>query len=95
MSSGPAHADPAAEPGDPLSSPDWMTAADWEAWCDATAEDDEPPALGEYEAEEPDAAPGEWVSGASGFAAGNLLDAMPGGATLALLAMNRGHDPLR
>jgi len=63
-----------------------MTAADWEAWCDVTAEDDEPPALDEYEAEEPDPAPGEWVSGASGFAAGNLLDAMPGGATLAFFA---------
>ena len=60
MPPGPAHADPAAEPGDPLSSSDWMTAADWEAWCDATAEDDEPPAFGEYEAEEPDPAPGEW-----------------------------------
>jgi len=86
MPPGPAHADPAAEPGDPLPSPDWMTAADWEAWCDATAEDDEPPALDEYEAEEPDPAPGERMGGASGFAAGNLLDAMPGGATLAFFA---------
>jgi hypothetical protein len=56
MPSGPAHADPASEPGDPVPAPDWMTAADWEAWCDATAEDDEPPAPGDEE-EEPGAAP--------------------------------------
>jgi site-specific DNA recombinase len=31
MPPGPAHADPASEPGDPVPSPDWMTAAEWEA----------------------------------------------------------------
>jgi hypothetical protein len=36
-----------------------MTAADWEAWCDATPVDDEPPGPGD-EKEEPDAAPGNW-----------------------------------
>ena len=85
MPPGPAHADPASEPGDPLPSPDWMTAADWEAWCDATAVDDEPPAPDDEE-EEPDPEPGEWVGEASGFAAGNLLDALPGGGTLAFFA---------
>ena len=44
MPPGPAHADPASEPGDPVPASDWMTAAEWEAWCDATAPDDEPPA---------------------------------------------------
>jgi hypothetical protein len=91
MPPGPAHADPASEPGDPLPAPDWMSAADWEAWCDATAEDDEPPALGDDE--EPDPAPGEWAGEASGFAAGNVLDALPGGGTLAFYADNAaGND---
>jgi hypothetical protein len=62
-----------------------MTAADWEAWCDATAPDDEPPALSEDD-EEPDPESGAWVGGASGFAAGNVLDALPGGGTLAFFA---------
>src|ERR1700704_4313362 len=75
MPPGPAHADPAPEPGDPLPAPDWMSAAEWEAWCDATAVDDEPPAFGDGEDEEPD--PGAWVGEVSGLAAGNLLDAMP------------------
>ena len=44
MPPGPAYADPASEPGDPVPASDWMSAADWEAWCDATAVDDEPPA---------------------------------------------------
>src|SRR4030088_971366 len=77
MPPGPAHADPAPEPGDPLPSRDWVTAAEGEAWCDATAPDDEPPALGDDEDEEPDPQPGEWMGQASGFAAGNALDALP------------------
>jgi Domain of unknown function (DUF222) len=91
MPPGPPHADPASEPGDPVPSPDWMTAADWEAWCDATAVDDEPPAPGDDE-DEPDAAPGELVNGTSGFAEGNLLDAMPGGGTLAFFAEGAAGD---
>src|SRR6266702_1886832 len=86
MPQGPAHADPAAEPGEPTPTPDWMTAEDWEAWCDATAEADEPPDPDEEDEEEPDLAPGEQVIGTAGFAAGNLLDAMPGGGTLAFFA---------
>ena len=85
MPPGPAHADLPSEPGDPLPSPDWMTAADWEAWCDATAVDDEPLAPDD-EDEEPDPEPGAWAGEASGFAAGNLLDALPGGGTLAFFA---------
>ncbi len=84
MPPGPAHADPASEPGDPLPAPDWMSAAEWEAWCDATAPDDEPPAFGDDE--EPDPEPGAWIGQASGFAAGNLLDALPGGMSLAFFA---------
>jgi hypothetical protein len=95
MPSGPAHADPASEPGDPLPSADWMTAADWEAWCDATAVDDEPPASGddEDEAPNPGSGPGEWADGASGFAAGGVLDALPGGGTLTFFAeLAAGED---
>jgi hypothetical protein len=91
MPSGPAHADPTSEPGDPVPVPDWMTAADWEAWCDATAVDDEPPALGDDE-DEPDPEPGAWAGEASGFAAGNPLDAMPGGMPLAFFAENAAGD---
>jgi hypothetical protein len=88
----PAHADPASEPDDPLPNPDWMTAADWEAWCDATAEDDEPPAPDDDE-EEPDSAPGELAVGVSGFAAGGVLDALPGGGTLTFFAeLAAGED---
>jgi Domain of unknown function (DUF222) len=88
----PAHADPASEPGDPLPAPDWMTAAEWEAWCDATAPDDEPPALGD-EDEQPDPEPGAWAGDASGFASGNVLDALPGGGTLAFFAdLAAGED---
>jgi hypothetical protein len=68
-----------------------MTAAEWEAWCDATAPDDEPPALGD-EDEEPDPEPGEWA-GEAGFAAGNPLDGLPGGGTLAFFAeLAAGED---
>jgi hypothetical protein len=70
-----------------------MTAADWEAWCDVTAPDDEPPALGD-EDEEPDPEPGEWA-GEAGFAAGNLLDALPGGGTLAFFAELAAGDDNR
>ncbi len=48
----PANADPAPEPGDPAPAPDWMTAEEWEALCDATVPDDELPGYGEDE--EPD-----------------------------------------
>src|SRR5579859_4149028 len=91
MPPGPAHADPASEPGDPVPASDWMTAEDWEAWCDATAPDDELPALDD-EGEEPDPAPGEWAGEASGFAAGNVLDGLPGGGTLAFYADNAAGD---
>ncbi len=85
MPPGPAHADPASEPGNPVPASDWMTAAEWEAWCDATAPGDEPPALDDGD-EEPDPAPGAWAGEVSGFAAGNVLDALPGGGTLAFFA---------
>jgi hypothetical protein len=62
-----------------------MSAAEWEAWCDATAPGDEPPALDD-EDEEPDPEPGELAVGPSGFASGNVLDAMPGGGTLVFFA---------
>jgi hypothetical protein len=62
-----------------------MSAAEWEAWCDATAAGDEPPASDEDEVE-PDPEPGAWVGQVSGFAAGNVLDALPGGGTLAFFA---------
>jgi len=64
-----------------------MSAEDWEAWCDATAVDDEPPAPDDGD-EEPDSgpAPGEWAVGVSGFAAGGVLDVLPGGGTLAFFA---------
>ncbi len=84
MPSGPAHADPASEPGDPVPASDWMSAAEWEAWCDATAVDDEPPAPGD-EDEEPDRAPGDPAE-ALGFASGGLLDGLPGGGMLAFYA---------
>ncbi len=90
MPRGPAHADPASEPGDPVPTPDWMTAEDWEAWCDATAElDDEPPGSGwddEEEDEDPELASGERVVWTAGFAKGGLADGLPGGSELALLA---------
>jgi hypothetical protein len=91
MPSGPAHADPAPEPGDPLPASDWMSAADWEAWCDATAADDEPPASGEDEVE-PDPEPGSWTGAVSGFAADGVLDALPGGMPLAFFASNAAGD---
>src|SRR6266568_6113458 len=92
MPQGPAHADPAPERGDPVPIPDPMTAQEWEAWCDATALDDEPPGYGEEE-EEPDPAPGELVCVTAGFAAGGMLDALPGGGELAFFAdLAAGRD---
>jgi hypothetical protein len=84
MPPGPAHADPASEPGDPVPASDWMSAAEWEAWCDATAPGDEPP--GDGEDEEPDPETGAWAGEVSGFAAGNPLDGLPGGMSLAFFA---------
>jgi hypothetical protein len=93
MPSGPAHADPAPEPGDPLPAPDWMSAAEWEAWCDATAPVDEPPASDEDEVEpDLDSGSGDWVGEASGFAADGVLDALPGGMSLAFFAGNAAGD---
>jgi hypothetical protein len=72
-----------------------MSAADWEAWCDATAPGDEPPASGDDEDEAPDpgSGPGEWADGASGFAAGGVLDALPGGGALTFFAeLAAGED---
>jgi hypothetical protein len=68
-----------------------MSAAEWEAWCDATAADDGPPVFGEDEAE-PDPEPGTWAGQVSGFAAGNVLDALPGGMSLAFFAGNAAGD---
>ncbi|HET9972693.1 MAG TPA: hypothetical protein VFQ68_30960 [Streptosporangiaceae bacterium] len=66
-----------------------MTAEDWEAWCDATAIDDEPPpGLGwdDEEDEEPGLAPGEQVAWSAGFAKGAMAEGLPGGSELAFLA---------
>jgi hypothetical protein len=68
-----------------------MTAAGWEAWCDATVPDHEPPVFDEDE-EEPDQEPGELVTGTAGFASGGLLDELPGGGTLAFFAENAAGD---
>src|SRR5581483_4472378 len=77
-------------PGDPVPTPDWMTAGDWEAWCDATAElADEPPDLGwddEEDDEDPGLAAGERVAWTAGFSKGGLADGLPGGSELAFLA---------
>ena len=88
MPRGPAHAGTAPEPADPIPTPDWMSAEDWEAWCDVTADlDDEPPGSGwDDEEEEPDPAPGERVAWSAGFAKGGLADGLPGGSELAFLA---------
>ncbi len=88
MPRGPAHAGAASEPGDPVPTPDWMTAEDWEAWCDATAVlDDEPPGFGwDDEDEDPELAAAERVQWSAGFGKGGDADAMAGGSTLAFLA---------
>jgi hypothetical protein len=94
MPSKPAHADPPPEPDAPVPIPDWMTAQEWEAWCDVTAEDDEPPGLGQEDedGEEPDPEAGEPVAGAAGFARGGVLDELPGGASLAFHAEDAAGD---
>jgi len=94
MPRGPAHAgagrdaNPAGLPDEPVPTPDWMTAEDWEAWCDLTAgaEDGPPPDLGWDEDPEPDPAGGERVAWTAGFAKGGLADGLPGGSELAVLA---------
>ena len=70
-------ADPAGLPDEPVPTPDWMTEADWLAWCESSALDDEP---SDPEEEEPELAPEEQVGGTAGFAARRLLDGMPGAA---------------
>jgi hypothetical protein len=68
-----------------------MSAAEWEAWCDATAPGDEPPVLSEDD-EEPDPDPGD-LAETLGFASGGVLDALPGGGTLAFFAeLAAGED---
>ncbi len=89
MPSKPAHTDP---PSEPVPTPDWMTAQEWEAWCDATSEDDEPPGLSEEE-EEPEPEVGEPVAGVAGFAPGGVLNGLPGGVSLAFHAEDAaGND---
>jgi hypothetical protein len=65
-----------------------MSAEEWEAWCDATAEVDDgpPPDLGWDEDPEPDPAGGERVAWTAGFAKGGLADGLPGGSELGFLA---------
>ena len=136
--------DPAREPREPVHTPDPMTGEDWQAWCDAQADQDEPPDSDEEEpstappweydldgivaecrrvsAEEAAAcaraarlglaggqsiglgrrgpgqpgsarrAPGEYLSQAAGFAAGMLLDTMPGCGALAGFAAEAAGD---
>ncbi len=86
MPPGPAHADPASEPGDPVPTPDWMSEEDWETWCDATAVDDEPPGFGEEDEEEPELAGGEFAAGVAGFGRAGALDGLPGGTELVFFA---------
>jgi hypothetical protein len=87
MPPGPARADPASEPDDPVPTPDWMSEEDWEAWCDATAVDDEPPGFGEDEEEpEPELASGEFAVGMAGFGRDGVLDGLAGGSELAFFA---------
>src|SRR6185437_11416019 len=61
---------------------------DWEAWCDATAVDDEPPgpSWDDEEEDEPDPEPGERVAWSAGFAKSGIADELPGGSSLAFLA---------
>src|SRR6266700_5845593 len=97
MPRGPAHAGAGPEPGDPVPTPDWMTAQDWEAWCDARAVDDEPPGPGwddedEEDVPEPGLGPGERLLGAAGFARGGFADGLPGGCELAFLAGDAAGD---
>ena len=90
MPPGPAHAGggrdagPAGLPDEPVPALDWMTGAEWEAWCDlaAGAEGGPPPDLGWDEDPEPDPAGGERVAWTAGFGAGGLADGLPGGSEL-------------
>ena len=96
MPRGPAHAGAAPEPGDPVPTPDWMTAEDWEAWCDATFDlGEEPPPGSGWDDEEEDADPelaaGEQLAWAAGFAKRGLADGLPGGSELAFLAAQIGR----
>src|SRR5436190_24397427 len=95
MPRGPAHggagrdADPAGLPDDPVPTPDWMSAEDWEAWCDATADlDDGPPPGPGWDDQDgdPELAAGERVAWPAGFGTGGDADGMAGGAALAFLA---------
>ena len=65
-----------------------MSGEDWEAWCDATAVEDEPPGLGEEEEPEPEPelAAEELAAGTAGFAKGGVLDGLAGGSELAFFA---------
>src|SRR5580704_4778967 len=65
MPPGSAPADPgrdgnsAREPRDPVPTPDPMTEGDWQAWCDARVDEDEPLDPDEVEPD-PDGLPGSW-----------------------------------
>jgi Domain of unknown function (DUF222) len=85
MPQGPAHAGAAQEPGDPVPTPDWMTEEDWEAWCDATALDEEPPGPDEDDEDEDDPEPAERLWGTAGFAKGGVADGLAGSSLLAAL----------
>ena len=85
MPRGPAHAGAAQEPGDPVPTPDWMTEEDWEAWCDATALDDEPPGSDEDE-DEPGPEPEGCLWATAGFAKEGVANGLPGSSMLAVLA---------
>src|SRR5690349_15964983 len=87
MPRGPAHAGAAPESGDPVPAPDWMTAEDWEAWCDAAADlDDGPPLDSGWDDENPELAPEEQVCWTAGFGKGGDADGLPGGSELGVLA---------
>ena len=81
--------DPAGLPNEPVPTPDWMSAEEWEEWCDLTAEaEDGPPRdLGWDEVGgDPELASGERVAWTAGFGKGGLADGLPGGSELAFLA---------
>ncbi len=65
MPQGPASAgsgwdeDPAREPREPTRTRDWMTGEDWQGWCDAQVDQDEPSDPDEEEPD-PDGLPGPW-----------------------------------
>ena len=51
--------DPAREPREPTRTRDWMTGEDWQGWCDAQVDQDEPSDPDEEEPD-PDGLPGPW-----------------------------------